>query len=145
MVQSRAGAPGTVGLVVRMPEDLRDRIKATADANGRSQNSEIVAALEEKFPPPPEGVTVEDISQWGLDILADKREGPRAKLIHEANKRLAADPQWKGWKLALTRSETANGEVLDIALYGPRMEVSAPDPKTGRREFKFTPDPSSSA
>lgn len=52
MVQARVGADGTVGMMVRMPEALRDRIKAAADANGRSQNSEIVAALEEKYPAP---------------------------------------------------------------------------------------------
>lgn len=42
-------------MMVRMPEGLRDRIKAAADANGRSQNSEIVATLEEKYPAPHEG------------------------------------------------------------------------------------------
>lgn len=29
---------------------MRDRIKAAADANGRSMNSEIVATLEAKYP-----------------------------------------------------------------------------------------------
>lgn len=130
--------------IVRMPDGLRDRIRAAADANSRSMNAEIVAALEEKFPPPPDEVTIDDIRQWGLDILAEKREGPRTKLIFEANKRLAAEPQWKGWKLGLSRTENENGEVLDVVLTGPRMEVSEPDPKTGRREFKFAPDPSSS-
>ncbi|WP_417626382.1 Arc family DNA-binding protein [Pararhodobacter aggregans] len=50
MVQARIGADGTVGMMVRMPEKLRNRIKAAADANGRSQNSEIVEALSEKYP-----------------------------------------------------------------------------------------------
>jgi uncharacterized protein (DUF1778 family) len=34
----------------RMPADLRDRIKAKADATGRSMNSLIVEVLEQKFP-----------------------------------------------------------------------------------------------
>lgn len=36
----------------RMPVDLRDRIKAAADANNRSMNAEIILALEEAFPVP---------------------------------------------------------------------------------------------
>lgn len=38
--------------VLRLPDGMRNRIKAVADANGRSMNAEIVVALEEKFPPP---------------------------------------------------------------------------------------------
>lgn len=36
---------------LRLPEGMRERIKAAADRNGRSMNTEIVAALEEHFPP----------------------------------------------------------------------------------------------
>lgn len=35
---------------VRMPPGMRDRIAAAATANNRSMNSEIVAALEERYP-----------------------------------------------------------------------------------------------
>lgn len=37
---------------VRMPPGLRERIKQAAERNNRSMNSEIVATLEEKYPPP---------------------------------------------------------------------------------------------
>jgi hypothetical protein len=36
--------------VLRLPDGLRDRIKANAEANGRSMNSEIVALLEQEYP-----------------------------------------------------------------------------------------------
>lgn len=36
--------------MLRLPDGMRDRIKAAADANNRSMNAEIVAALEDKFP-----------------------------------------------------------------------------------------------
>ena len=36
-------------IVIRPPEGMRERIKASADANGRSMNSEIIAALEQYF------------------------------------------------------------------------------------------------
>ncbi|WP_420023553.1 Arc family DNA-binding protein [Cereibacter azotoformans] len=37
-------------MMVRMPAALRDRIKAAADANGRSQNSELIATLSAAYP-----------------------------------------------------------------------------------------------
>lgn len=36
--------------IVRLPDGMRDRIKAAAEANSRSMNAEIVATLEEKYP-----------------------------------------------------------------------------------------------
>jgi predicted DNA-binding protein len=38
--------------MVRMPPDLRDRIKTYAERHGRSMNTEIVRVLEVHFPPP---------------------------------------------------------------------------------------------
>ncbi|MGX1587351.1 Arc family DNA-binding protein [Brevundimonas diminuta] len=38
--------------MLRLPDGMRDRIRAAAEANGRSMNAEIVAALSEKFPEP---------------------------------------------------------------------------------------------
>lgn len=39
--------------IVRLPDGMRDRIKAAAEANNRSMNAEVVATLEEAYPPPP--------------------------------------------------------------------------------------------
>lgn len=52
MVQSRAGNGNTIGVMVRMPEDLRDRVRMYAENEGRSMNSEIIAALEAAYPAP---------------------------------------------------------------------------------------------
>lgn len=35
---------------LRLPEGMRDRIKAAADRHGRSMNAEIVSTLEDKYP-----------------------------------------------------------------------------------------------
>lgn len=35
--------------IVRLPDGMRDRIKAAADANNRSMNAEIVARLSDSF------------------------------------------------------------------------------------------------
>lgn len=38
--------------IVRLPDGMRDRIKAAADANNRSMNAEIVATLRDAYPEP---------------------------------------------------------------------------------------------
>ncbi|WP_342643905.1 Arc family DNA-binding protein [Rhodoligotrophos ferricapiens] len=38
--------------MLRLPDGLRDRIKAQAEKNGRSMNAEIVRVLEREFPKP---------------------------------------------------------------------------------------------
>ena len=38
--------------IVRLPDGMRDRIKAEADANNRSMNAEIVAMIEEQLNKP---------------------------------------------------------------------------------------------
>ncbi|MDK3020956.1 Arc family DNA-binding protein [Pseudodonghicola flavimaris] len=38
--------------MLRLPDGMRGRIKAAAEANNRSMNAEIVATLEEKYPAP---------------------------------------------------------------------------------------------
>lgn len=38
--------PGQVGIMVRLPEDLRDRVAAAAAEDRRSMNSEIQALLD---------------------------------------------------------------------------------------------------
>lgn len=39
--------------MLRLPDGMRERIKAAAEANNRSMNAEIVATLEEAYPAPP--------------------------------------------------------------------------------------------
>lgn len=43
----------SVQQMLRLPDDLRDRIKASAETNNRSLNAEIVSVLEQVYPPPP--------------------------------------------------------------------------------------------
>lgn len=40
--------------MLRLPDGMRERIRLAAEENGRSMNSEILAALEERFPEPSE-------------------------------------------------------------------------------------------
>ncbi|WP_246687065.1 Arc family DNA-binding protein [Mesorhizobium sp. M3A.F.Ca.ET.201.01.1.1] len=49
---------------LRLPPGLRERIKAVAEANGRSINAEIVRVLEREFPEP-----------WTLEERVDQLHG----------------------------------------------------------------------
>lgn len=51
MVQGRPGR-GSDQFPLRMPDGLRERIKAYAERQGRSMNAEIVRILEREFPEP---------------------------------------------------------------------------------------------
>ncbi|RHZ98836.1 Arc family DNA-binding protein [Cereibacter sphaeroides] len=51
-------------VIVRLPDGMRDRIKAAAEANNRSMNAEIVATLEETYP----DRTVLQVSAWNEEL-----------------------------------------------------------------------------
>lgn len=55
MTQIRTPA-GADQFNLRLPNGLRDRIKQTAEDNGRSMNAEVIAALLEAFPEPAQDV-----------------------------------------------------------------------------------------
>lgn len=59
--------------VLRLPDGMRDRIKTAAEANNRSMNAEIVAALEEKFPKPL-GAVEDRIRHLADELLAIAKE-----------------------------------------------------------------------
>lgn len=60
---------GSFQFMLRLPDDLRDRIRLGAEKTGRSMTAEIVAALEEKFPAP-----LDDIGSMSVDDLLRRRE-----------------------------------------------------------------------
>lgn len=103
---------------VRMPEGLRDRIKAASEANGRSMNAEILRVLEKEFPPPlplserlmninallgalKVGVTKEAVDQMAQEmeqLLGDIAAG-RVEVEKETRKRIAERVLvWEGIK-----------------------------------------------
>lgn len=70
--------------VLRMPDGLRERIKAYAEINGRSMNAEIIRVLEQNYPAPMNlSERLEDlrgvvdllkksVSSAGVEILSDE-------------------------------------------------------------------------
>ncbi|TIL95210.1 MAG: Arc family DNA-binding protein [Mesorhizobium sp.] len=74
MTNGRPGR-GADQFPLRLPPGLRDRIKAHADAQGRSMNAEIVRILEREFPEP-----------WTIEERVDQLHGLLTMLGHAAPK-----------------------------------------------------------
>lgn len=66
--------------MLRLPEGLRDRIKAAADRQGRTMNAEIVRVLERDYPAPSDVMHVHaDNIRHALDIY-EKTTDPKERL-----------------------------------------------------------------
>ncbi|MBJ2151357.1 Arc family DNA-binding protein [Paracoccus sp. IB05] len=68
--------------ILRLPDGMRERIKAAAEANNRSMNSEVLALLEEKFPV---RNVMGDAGKWIDHIHAAESEAELDQRLAEAN------------------------------------------------------------
>lgn len=87
--------------MLRLPDGMRDRIKAAAESNSRSMNSEIIATLEEKYPA--RSIDIETLGQFlhALTGGEDLEERNRfAEVINNAfaqeGQAWTAKPNWDG-------------------------------------------------
>lgn len=91
-------------IVIRVPDGLRDRIAETAKRNGRSMNAEVVAALEEKYPP--DSINVEVLAKFLESLAGISAPDGNKKLQSQINDMLAkTDLPWTveaGWDGAVT-------------------------------------------
>lgn len=63
---------------IRMPDELRDRIKAKAESNERSMNAEIVDALQTFYPRPKRAT---DVVEEVVSVLSFVEPGLREQAI----------------------------------------------------------------
>lgn len=72
--------------IVRLPDGLRDRIRAAAEANNRSMNAEVVATLEQQYPSPAalEELFFSEIVEWS-DRIGDAPDAEKDQLVDQAN------------------------------------------------------------
>lgn len=87
--------------MLRLPDGMRDRIKTIAASNNRSMNAEIVATLEEKYPPPkdPHAERLIQLFEELMSIPAATNQPYEAKIMEEirllANKHPEAKTAFK--------------------------------------------------
>jgi hypothetical protein len=72
---------------LRLPADLKERLKHAADANKRSTNAEVVARLEESFAAPKLGEKGPAVDEHTLDLFADTVAGKVVRALDEREKR----------------------------------------------------------
>ncbi|WP_197730643.1 Arc family DNA-binding protein [Rhizobium beringeri] len=87
--------------LLRMPDGLRDRIKAVADENNRSMNAEIVATLETIYPP--KSMDVKLLAEFLDSLVGFSDDEGYAAYIATVNDAFAktkhhwtVDPAWDG-------------------------------------------------
>jgi hypothetical protein len=113
---------GTVQLALRLPEDLRDRIKQAADEAGQSMNSAIVASLEGAYPPPRPDIDRDTLEKWAREIRRIEDQGAQQTRLEEVNKTLTDNPDWQGWKLELASMRREDGTVEHGVVIWPPPE-----------------------
>ncbi|WP_423393288.1 Arc family DNA-binding protein [Burkholderia sp. LMG 21824] len=68
---------------LRLPADLKAKLKQIADANNRSMNAEVVARLEESFTVESSGQPMDDRT---MDLFADTVAGKVVQALDEREK-----------------------------------------------------------
>lgn len=81
--------------MLRLPDGMRDRIKAAAEANNRSMNAEIVAVLEREYPVPEPRDEIHEqykriVERLTHSISQAKDVQEKKRLAAEANEAIAA-------------------------------------------------------
>lgn len=108
--------------IVRLPDGMRDRIKAAAENNNRSMNAEIVAALEEKYPNPVVDLELVTLASW-LDYV--RHGGPDEEFderLFEVNARLDKHPATRNLRLGILVNGEGDDMTVDLILGSKRPE-----------------------
>lgn len=85
------GPRATVQIALRISPDLRQRVKAAANANNRSVNSELTAALEELYPVPLTRDDVEHYLHEWFEGLNSQDQATVANYLLNLHNRIIAD------------------------------------------------------
>lgn len=121
MVAGRIGDGKTVGSMVRMHSDLRDRIKAAAENNGRSINSEIISALEEKYPKPE--INLNEYSErLAEEFYSIEDTAERRAYVQKLDQALRDDPISDGKTVLSGARSVAGNLILNIRVIAPKKE-----------------------
>lgn len=127
--------------MLRLPDGMRDRIKAAADANNRSMNAEIVATLEEMYPEPASDWSLSEVDLMIRHIVAAKDRADYWLRLEAANARLAPS----GARLAETigplgrpeltlRTKTQTAEIVAGLSWGDAFETEEGEQENNDRK-----------
>lgn len=119
-----------------MPEGLRNRIRDAAEANNRSMNAEIVASLEEKYPP--KSIDVKVLAEFLASMHGVSAPDGDHDYLDQINSLLAqADQPWSvvaGWDGAVTFYPVAETKRSRRQLREAQSEAIVADDLTSENE-----------
>lgn len=94
-----------VQFMLRLPEGLRDRVRSHAVSQARSVNSEIVIALEEKYPAPLHPETVNEALVSASSALLDDW----SKMLHALGQSATENPRYTALADAIAAAAKKGG------------------------------------
>ncbi|MFE3836940.1 Arc family DNA-binding protein [Pseudogemmobacter sonorensis] len=106
-------------VIVRLPDGMRDRIKAAAEGNNRSMNAEIVARLDGSFTQSPEEFVGEAAVkiQAGLDALKEQADHfQRTMTLAQEENRRFRDAYAKAMRFLLDNMETLPRPLVEATI-----------------------------
>lgn len=109
---------------LRMSPDLKARVKASADANNRSMNAEIVATLEEKYPPPrdPLPPDMRLLVDYLRLVESAETDEERTAFLESVNEGMRSDPSLSAFRMGVTTD--LDGQI--VPYIGRATESDAP-------------------
>lgn len=128
--------------LVRLPDGMRDRIKYAADANGRSMNAEIVAALHDVYPDP----TPREYLQWLFKALEENRETLSSPNLPDSlrplNEKYAVELRQRMLEVIDGTSDEATfaAEIASLSDFHavkrdkPNIPTTTPKPASGKKD-----------
>ncbi|MFV1484527.1 MULTISPECIES: Arc family DNA-binding protein [unclassified Phaeobacter] len=130
--------------MLRLPDGMRDRIKEAAASNNRSMNAEIVATLEEKYPPKDEVsiALMQDFLKAVMPYISSNEDiDPQQRLD---TMRLIAEIATSLSDRKITAEEAKNlafTKIPGLRLTGPDVELQGPPIKPNKgRKIKIEPE-----
>lgn len=106
---------------LRMPDDLKARVQAAAEANNRSLNAEIVATLEEKYPAPsPRQYDLGDVYLMMDRLSMAEDDDQQFRILQEVNHLLAVDGAEVRVKLSEERDRHGIKQPFIVSIRRPK-------------------------
>jgi|GEM_PF-1573514 plasmid stability protein len=95
-------------VMLRLPDGMRNRIKAAAAANKRSMNAEILSLLDQAFPEPVDDAAAMEMLQYMLAAPPEDLESRKAEIqakltAMKSGARVYDGPALPGGKVAIIK------------------------------------------
>ncbi|MDR9774120.1 Arc family DNA-binding protein [Rhizobium hidalgonense] len=107
--------------VLRLPDGMRDRLKAAANLSGRSMNAEFVHRVEQSFAQSGDA-TVRTVIREMLGIIVEERAALREELRTRLAAEIAARPNDSPIDIINEILDSSHDRKMDLERYGASVK-----------------------